>query len=305
MVTPGGYAWWYVDALSTDGRRGLTIIAFLGSVFSPYYAWARRRDPYADPLQHAAVNVALYGDDGRRWTMTERGAARVQRDATTLAIGPSRLEWRDGALTIDIDERSAPWGQTVRGRIRVVPERVYDERFELDVAGRHVWLPIAPCARVEVDLAQPASRWSGHAYLDANRGAAPLEADFRRWHWSRAHGGDGSTTVLYDVERRDASRFGLALRFTPASAKAEPVGAPPIAPLPPSRWRIERATRSDAGKPPRLVKSLEDGPFYARSLVECTLAGEPALAMHESLDLSRFALSWVQAMLPFRMPRRA
>ena len=36
-VPAGGYSWWYVDALSDDGRHGLTIIAFLGSVFSPYY----------------------------------------------------------------------------------------------------------------------------------------------------------------------------------------------------------------------------------------------------------------------------
>ena len=42
-VRPGGYAWWYVDALSDDGQHGLTIIAFIGSVFSPYYAWARAR----------------------------------------------------------------------------------------------------------------------------------------------------------------------------------------------------------------------------------------------------------------------
>ena len=47
-VAPGGYAWWYVDALSDDGRHGLTIIAFIGSVFSPYYAWAAAR--HADPL---------------------------------------------------------------------------------------------------------------------------------------------------------------------------------------------------------------------------------------------------------------
>ena len=34
-VQPGGYAWWYVDALSDDGCHGLTIIAFVGSVFRP------------------------------------------------------------------------------------------------------------------------------------------------------------------------------------------------------------------------------------------------------------------------------
>ncbi|MGB5835339.1 MAG: hypothetical protein WBG92_25590, partial [Thiohalocapsa sp.] len=42
-VPPRGYAWWYVDALSDDGEHGLTLIAFIGSVFSPYYFSGRRR----------------------------------------------------------------------------------------------------------------------------------------------------------------------------------------------------------------------------------------------------------------------
>ena len=40
-VPSGGYRWWYLDGLSDDGRHGLTIIGFVGSVFSPYYARAR------------------------------------------------------------------------------------------------------------------------------------------------------------------------------------------------------------------------------------------------------------------------
>lgn len=35
-VPSGGYRWWYLDGLSDDGRHGLTIIGFAGSVFSPY-----------------------------------------------------------------------------------------------------------------------------------------------------------------------------------------------------------------------------------------------------------------------------
>ena len=71
-VPSNGYVWWYLDALSDDGESGLTIIAFIGSVFSPYYAWARRKGD-AGPENHVAVNVALYGKGGKRWSMTERG----------------------------------------------------------------------------------------------------------------------------------------------------------------------------------------------------------------------------------------
>jgi carotenoid 1,2-hydratase len=49
---------------------------------------------------------------------------------------------------------------------------------------------------------------------------------------------------------------------------------------------------------------LEDAPFYSRSLLRTSLYGEPADAIHESLDLNRFRAPLVQAMLPFRMPRR-
>jgi len=63
-VEPGGYAWWYVDAISDDRRHGLTIIAFVGSVFSPYCAWSGR----ADPLNHCAVAIALYGTKASRST---------------------------------------------------------------------------------------------------------------------------------------------------------------------------------------------------------------------------------------------
>ncbi len=87
-VQRNGYAWWYVDAVSDDGAHGLTIIAFIGSVFSPYYAWSREKDPFA----HCAMNVVLYGKPGR-FAMTERKAGSLHRSADHIAIGPSAMEW--------------------------------------------------------------------------------------------------------------------------------------------------------------------------------------------------------------------
>ena len=78
-VAPGGYAWWYVDALSDDGLHGITLIGFIGSVFSPYYAWARRRG----------------GGDPCALLRAERGALRTRKppvgdDRTRPRGGPSR-----------------------------------------------------------------------------------------------------------------------------------------------------------------------------------------------------------------------
>ena len=64
-----------------------------------------------------------------------------------------------------------------------------------------------------------------------------------------------------------------------------------------------RGTRSDSGTHACLVRTLEDTPFYARSLVATTLMGERVVAMHESLSLDRVANPIVRLMLPFRMPR--
>lgn len=295
-----GYAWWYLDALSDDGRHGLTLIAMLGCVFSPYYARARRHGP-AEPLEHCAMNMALYGVTGRRWAMTERPQQRVQRDAAHLTIGPSCMRWHDDHLVIDIDERTAPWPRALRGRIRVQPRALAASTFPLDIAGRHRWRPIAPQARVEVSFAEPALNWSGDGYLDSNDGDAPLEADFESWTWSRGLRGD-QATVLYDVKRRDGSPLSLALDFDRTGAVSA-IDPPPHADLPQTLWRVARSTRSDAGYQPKVISTLEDGPFYARSVVASRVGGIDMTAVHESLSLHRFASRWVQALLPVRMPR--
>lgn len=231
--------------------------------------------------------------------MTERGAGAVAREADTLRIGPSHLVWSGDALHVHIDEIAVPLPRRVRGSVRFHPAALPGHAFALDAAGRHVWTPLAPLGRVEVALERPALRWSGAGYLDANHGAAPLEQDFSRWDWSCARLRDGAA-VLYDAEPRDAPRRGLALRFD-RHGGCEPFTPPPRTDLPRSRWRMARGTRGGAD----IRAVLEDAPFYARTLIGAHLLGEDTVAVHESLSLDRFRQPWVQALLPFRMPRRA
>lgn len=160
--------------------------------------------------------------------------------------------------------------------------------------------PDRPRSRIEVTLENPALRWSGHGYLDSNIGDEPIERGFSRWDWARASAGD-EAAILYDAERRDGTRLSLALSVRP-NGSLERREMPVVAALPRTKvWRIARSTHGDTA---RVAATLEDTPFYARSVVTSRLFGRDATAVHESLDLERFSSTWVQALLPFRMPRR-
>lgn len=297
-VAPGGYAWWYVDGISDDGTRAITVIGFIGSVFSPYYRWAGRRDP----LDHCCMNVVLNGKGGR-WAMTERGRSAVERDAEHFAIGPSAMRWEGGALVIVIDELSVPHLRRIKGTIRVIPSAVTEIEAVLDAAGAHVWRPLAPVSRIEVALERPAWRWSGHGYLDSNFGTRALEDDFGYWTWSRLPHGDGAR-VFYEAERRDGSQLALALAFG-ADGSVRETTAPPKAALPRTLWRVRRETRADPGARPSQLRSMLDAPFYSRSVMRTRIEGTETVGMHEALDLDRFASPVVQMLLPVKMPRRA
>ncbi|RUP00719.1 MAG: carotenoid 1,2-hydratase [Hyphomicrobium sp.] len=302
-VPPNGYAWWYLDALSSDGARGLTIIAMLGNVFSPYYALARRRGP-AQPLNHCAMNVAIYEPRAKRWAMTERPNGDLHRTATELHIGRSSASWDGDCLTFSLHEMCVPIPSRIKGQVRVYPDRLFNVAFPLDPSGAHSWMPIAPRARIEVDLAEPDVRWTGEAYVDCNFGSEPLEASFDRWNWARAHT-DAGTLIAYDTEMRDGRKQSIFRVFDTSGAISD-VPAPPLRDLPVgSVWRVPRRARCDAGGILRIKKTLEDTPFYTRSIVASVIDGRSITMMHESLSLSRFSKPIVQAMLPFRMPRWA
>jgi carotenoid 1,2-hydratase len=238
--------------------------------------------------------------------MTERSARHVQRTAHHFQIGPSALHWHGDTLVVQIDERATPLPRRVRGTVRVHAPVLSRFVATLDDAGRHRWGPIAPCARAEVRLDAPALSWEGHAYLDSNEGDEPISEPFTTWDWLRAPLADGSCVVAYDVRQSQGRSDRLiGQRFYP-SGDDEPVTLPERQRLSTTGWRIARHVRAEPqeGVAPRVLRTLEDTPFYARSLVQARLCGQSVQAMHETLDARRFASPVVQALLPWRMPRR-
>ncbi len=300
-LAPGGYAWWYLDGLSTDGDFGFTLIAFIGSVFSPYYAWAGRRDP----TNHCAINLALYGRRGRRWTMTERGRENLALQPDRLRIATSSIGWDGTSLLAQIDERAAPMPRRVRGTIRLTPAYLQGETFALDTASQHYWRPVAPFALVEAAFSEPSIAWRGTGYFDLNYGSSPLEETFSYWDWSRVHTEAGLTAILYSCDERSGIQRTRHIAFEPDGHMSLLPPPPITADLGPTRYfRIRRRTRTTAPGTLHLRQTLEDAPFYSRSMIEDRIRGVPACGIHESFDGDRLAMPLVKLMLPVRMPRR-
>ena len=232
--------------------------------------------------------------------MTERTSAAVSRSREVFTIGPSVVEWRGDTLRIAFHERTAPIPQRITGEILVEPQAFSQERFILDEQARHIWAPIAPRARVTVRGVNPAITWSGEGYLDSNVGEEPLEKAFHEWRWSRAHAAQ-DTVLFYDATCRGGATHQTALRVLP-SGDMQPIDPAPSHILPKGFWGVGRTARSDGD--PKLLKTLEDAPFYLRTALQGAIGAKPAAIMHESLSLDRLRSPIVKAMLPFRMPRR-
>jgi len=233
--------------------------------------------------------------------MTERGTTSVTVERNQFCIKRSDLFWDGETLKINIDETTAPIPSSLRGVVTVRPQYTNDRFFTIDAENQHRWRPIAPASRVDVSFDAPDLTWSGNGYLDMNTGDEPLEDAFRYWDWSRAELPGSETAILYNTDLWSGAERKLAVRFL-KDGRIEEFSPPVTAILPTTPvWRIKRRTRTDGHA--RLLKTLEDAPFYSRSMIESDIFGETCRAMHESFSGARFRLPIVKAMLPFRMPR--
>ena len=268
----------------------------MGSVFSPHYSRALAQRPQTtSPWAHCALNVALYRPGRSHWALSEY---ETRPDPTRLQLGASRVAWRQGALHVQVDERTAPWGRPLRGEVILQPQGPSFAPQRLHPSRPHHWCPVAPCARVQVHFDTPGVRWTGRAYHDANWGNEPLGRAFMGWHWQRTWHPEG-TWVHYAPRLRDApAPAALSTLYRPDGSSLV-LPAPDTAPLPRSAWGVERQGSGAV----RELRRLEDTPFYSRSHVEIALPHGRAQAMHEQLDLQRYNQPWVQFLLPFRIRR--
>ena len=288
--------------MSDDGRFALVVIALLGNPFSPGYASARARGD-ARPLDFCSLHVALHSPRGDLWSLTERAIPESARRPDEVSFGRSRVAIDRGALVLDLHEHTTPLRGLIEGRVTLHPEIASPVPVALDTAGQHRWWPVAPLARVEVELRSPRVHFQGLGYHDANAGSVPIDASFSGWTWSRARlrGSRDQVAVAYDVVELSGDEHARGMIFD--GRGAGPLERTWRAPLPATAWRLGRSCAADEGHAAHVQRSLTDSPFYARSLVRTRLLGRDALAMHEVLSAERLRRAWVRFLLGFRMRR--
>ncbi len=294
---PGGYAWWYIDGVSADGKNALVIIIFVGSVFSPYYAWKN----WADPGDHCAINMALYGPP-QRWSMTERRRQDTRRTATRYETGNSRVQLVDGGLEVDFDEIGAPFPRRVRGRVRVDLPYLNKESFQLDTRAHHFWSPACSHAKISVDFERPGLSWQGHGYVDSNFGLEPVTKGFDYWDWSRTPLDNGETLIRYVTDPVGSTQRDLHIKIGEDGSIRPAIQTQSVDLPATSIWRISRRAGAMEQAAPKIVQTLEDTPFYSRSIIDYA-QGTSGLATHETLSCRRLRSPIVRTLLPFRMPR--
>ena len=242
-VEPGGYAWWYVDAISDDRRYGLTSSpssAASSRPTTPGRAGATRSII-------APFNVALYGPARLALGHDREGAIGGGAEPRIACDWPfDRKLGRRRACASPSRNGPRQFPAAFADASRSAPEAINSRAFVLETQGRHWWRTLAPRADVTVKFDAPDLNWRGAGYFDQNAGAEPIERAFSHWSWSRAATRDGAA-ILYDAVRKREGPLSLVLAFD-RNAGFEGREPPLPAALPPTRWGLARATRADDGR---------------------------------------------------------
>ena len=204
---PGGFTWWYVDALD-ERLNGMVFIWSFGLPFLPGYLQAARQGRPQIPAEHPSLNIALYRDGRPCFYLLQAYAAH-------------EAEWRPGYWRFGSTEivRSETNGRRrVTARIDCpVPRSQYRLRGAIEVEGptphlhpsltaapapNHEWCPVTGPARCTAEITWNDGapfRLDAPAYHDRNAGNRPFDQlGIDHWIWGRTVGPSG-TRIYYLV----------------------------------------------------------------------------------------------------------
>lgn len=309
MTSPGGFLWWYLDAVDADGN-GCVVIWSYGLPFLPGYAAAERNGEAPRAAERPSLNVAVYRDGELDcYLLREYDTERVE-------WWPEESRWRFGATEMRSRKRAGrrqvsvaldcpiPGGdRRLEGTVEVAgPSPVV---AEADGERAHRWDPRIVAGEADVDLRAGATeryRSQGRGYHDANCGGTPFhQLGIERWLWGRCPFGDrelvfyglwsddGAATQHHVLEfgsdgdwtRRDDIAIAL-------EEERRNIGA--------MRWwrKLTVSGPAAASWSPLRVEMrqvVDSGPFYMRYLTRASAGGAEATGVAELIRPNRIDLA--------------
>lgn len=222
---PGGYEWWYFDAIDESTGYALVVIFYQGNPFSNRYI--RQLEDNDDsnaglPSDFPAISISLYKDHKPvfySFTEYPAGETEFRTDRPSVKIG-------DNSLQADFSGKEMRYFLTLNEVLpsgdKIIADLTCSSDIKpLDDIGEggsgspqgHTWNLVMPRAKVKGSLSvyrnsdvTHTTGFNGLGYHDHNTGKEPMKDEFRDWYWGRFHFGSASL-VYYVMNRKNTRQY--------------------------------------------------------------------------------------------------
>lgn len=319
LTAPGGFAWWYLDAVNEDGD-GLVLIWSFGLPFLPGQGQAARAGHGLPATQRPSLNLAVYrGGAERFYLLQEHPPESAQLTPEGGTMGASTLRsWiaedqRHLEVVLDTPVPGSPHPLT--GQLRLSAPAV-DLPGPVGPPSAHAWRPLACACTVAAELKLGDERLlsgSFRAYHDRNESPSPLHTlGIEHWIWGRVAFPDHERIFYALWPESGGAPQVLGLRVD-RDGRMTALGQPRIA-LGPARRTLYGMTRWDSvdildGERPWLnvgeLQTVDNGPFYLRFVARALAEGVEGVGVVEAVRPGRVDLDWQRPMVRTRVHKLA
>ncbi|MEO1228604.1 MAG: hypothetical protein AAFZ18_06845 [Myxococcota bacterium] len=302
LDAPGGFAWWYVDTVDANGN-GAVVIWSWGLPFLPgYLSGARAGD--GDPARaRPSLNLAVYRNRKRAFYLLQEylPEAASMDGAGNFHFGDTRMSRpQEDRVRIDFDAEVPGSGARLQGTLEVEgpPAHLAGSTPSADLA--HRWTPVLGPSRAKGVLTVGSERFEidGPAYHDRNEGTHRFDdLGIDHWSWGRLVTPE-RTAIWYLCYAKDGPPVAWgaelladgAVRVQEMEAILE---APRKGAFGLRTWRrveLREAGSSEPWLEAEVGARVDDGPFYARTVVNVVAGSQRGMGLAEWIVPDRIDL---------------
>ena len=278
LDAPGGFAWWYIDAIDASGN-GFVIIWSFGLPFLPGYLSAARSNAGQPARSRPSLNISVYQNGKRAFYLLQEYAPEdvELKSSGELRFGQSVIHQPSlGHVDLQLDCPIPCSQNNLRGELVVRgPPAHLGGQLQASTNLEHRWTPVLGPARLRGELSVGRDHYTVDtlAYHDRNEGTRRLDdLGIRHWIWGRLVS-DTQTRIWYVCFAKSGPPKAWGIELLHSGEVRLTDNLIPILEQPlrgmfgVSTWRRVRL-RNPNGEDWLIADTanrVDDGPFYVRT----------------------------------------